>query len=44
MSKTKSAGSTKLGREKEGIVRFGIKRKKLFNQSQRQLKVVNVEL
>lgn len=90
MSKTKSAGSTKLGRdsrsqrlgvkifggqkikagmiivrqrgtkflpgknvkkgkddtlyaEKEGVVRFSIKRKKLFNQSQRRLKVVNVE-
>ena len=90
MAKTKSAGSTKLGRDsraqrlgvkifagqrvkpgmiiirqrgtkflpgknvkkgkddtlyakKEGVVSFVIKRKKLFNQSQRRLKVVNVE-
>jgi len=90
MAKTKSAGSTKLGRDsrsqrlgvkifggqqvkpgmiiirqrgtkflpgknvkkgkddtlyakKAGVVRFVSKRKKLFNQSQRRLKVVNVE-
>lgn len=90
MAKTKSAGSTKLGRDskaqrlgvkifagqrvkpgmiiirqrgtkflpgknvkkgrddtlyakKEGVVRFAVKRKKLFNQSQRLLKVVNVD-
>ena len=90
MAKTKSAGSTKLGRDsraqrlgvkifagqrvkpgmiiirqrgtkflpgknvkkgkddtlyakKDGVVRFATKRKKLFNQSQRRLKVVNVE-
>lgn len=29
---------------KEGVVRFGTKRKKGFNNSQRKVKVVNVEL